>query len=270
MNIGFSTGFLRPDSLEAIVEVCSKADIRLLELWEHDGFFAAVAEPQAVRQRFEEEKITVSSVHAPFPDGALLARADKERYLLGFEKACHNGNIYKASYVVFHPAVFEGEIYLKLEELQSLERTISLWKEAAGIAAASGLRTAFENLPRCRAWPEGLTPMMIADLIKSAGIENSGICLDISHTFALNISEYTYDLLPGLNLLGVHVSDGILGNCKDRHLPPGEGDFDWERFNSVISKYHPSVPLVIEVNSPYLDGALIGKISRFLSGEKSL
>ncbi|MFA7364609.1 MAG: sugar phosphate isomerase/epimerase family protein [Aminobacteriaceae bacterium] len=268
MNIGFSTGFLRPDSMETMVNVCRESKISRVELWEHDGFFAESVDPLVIRQRFDEEGIIVNSVHAPFPDGALLPPSNRELYLLSFEKACSKGKTYGASYVVFHPAVIEGEGYTGTEELHSLEQTLLLWKEVVKIAGRYGLKTAFENLPRCRAWPEGLTPVQISGLLKSGGVENSGICLDISHVFALNISDQIYEILPTLSLLGVHVSDGIKDNCKDRHLPPGEGDFDWERFMGITSGRHASISLIIEVNSPYLDGKLLGKVSRFLSGKR--
>jgi len=268
MNIGFSTGFLRPDSLETVVKICSDSGISRVELWEHDGFFAESVDPLVIRQRFDEEGIVVNSVHAPFPEGALLPPSERERYLLSFEKACSKGKAYGASYVVFHPAVIEGESYSGPEELHSLKQTLLLWKEAAKTAGRYCLKTAFENLPRCRAWPQGLSPVQISGLLRSGGVENSGTCLDISHVFALNISDRIYEILPALNLLGVHVSDGIKDNCKDRHLPPGEGDFDWERFMKIVTGHYASISLIIEVNSPYLDGGLLGKVYRFLSGKK--
>ncbi|TDY53047.1 sugar phosphate isomerase/epimerase [Aminivibrio pyruvatiphilus] len=267
MKIAFSTGFLRPDSLETVVKISNRSGIRVLELWEHDGLFQDVSDPDEVRSRFDEEGIAVNSVHAPFPDGALLPPAERQAFLLRFERVCRKGKVYGASYVVFHPVLIEGDTYQGPEELQSLEQSVLFWKEIARIAGVYGLRTAFENLPRCRAWPEGLTPMMTAGLLKSAGAENAGICLDISHAFALNISEHVCDELPGMSLFGVHVSDGILGNCSDRHLPPGEGDFGWERFLELMGRHHATVPLVIEVRSPYLDEAMLEKVSVFLSGK---
>ncbi len=268
MNIGFSTGFLRPDSLETIVKVCRESKICRVELWEHDGFFAETVDPLMIRHRFDEEGITVNSVHGPFPDGALLPLSDRERYMLDFENACRRGKTYGASYVVFHPAIIEGEGYSGPKEFYSLEQTLLLWKEVVKTAGLYGLKTAFENLPVCSAWPEGLAPVQISGLLESVCVENCGICLDISHAFALNNSDQIYEILPALNLLGVHVSDGIKDNFKDRHLPPGEGDFDWKRFMDIFSGHHASISLIIEVNSPYLDGVLLGKVSRFLSGKR--
>jgi len=268
MNIGFSTGFLRPDSLETVVKICRESGISRVELWEHDGFFAGSVDPLAIRQRFDDEEIVVNSVHAPFPEGALLPPSERERYLLSFKKACSKGKAYGASYVVFHPAVIEGERYSGPEKLHSIDRTLLLWKETAKIAGSFGLKTAFENLPRCSAWPEGLTPVQISDFLKSGSIDNSGICLYISHAFALNISDHIYEILPELDLLGVHVSDGIKDNRKDRHLPPGEGDLDWERFMVIVAGHHASISLIIEVNSPYLDWVLLCKVARFLSGKR--
>jgi sugar phosphate isomerase/epimerase len=271
VKTGFSTGFLRPDSMEKVLKTCAESGIRLVELWEHDGFFAENTDPEAVQGCLASHDISVNSVHAPFPDGALLGLDRHIRYLSLFERVCRKAAVYGASYVVFHPAVVEGELFPEDGDLmRAMPRSVSLWKRLAATASDQGLRLAFENLPCCLAWPEGLSPMRIAGMIQSAEMENTGICLDVSHCFAIDIAHLLYDVLPDLNPIGVHLSDGIYHNRKDRHLPPGEGDFDWEEFLRILLLHHASAALIIEVNTPYLDGALLGKISEFLSEKERL
>ena len=68
----------------------------------------------------------------------------------------------------------------------------------------------------------------------------------------------------GVELLGMHTSDGIRSCAQDRHLPPGEGDTDWPRLFAALKDIGFAGAVVMEVKSPYLGAALLRAIGEFL------
>ena len=211
--------------------------------------------------------VRIRSLHAPFIKDCVLYQKDYINYLKRFEECCRKGCIYNASYIVIHLPVIEGE-QLAIEtnpSFESLKNSLLLWSKMAEEANHYRLKLAFENLPPNEGWPQGCTWKMTYQIVKMLKKNNIGTCLDISHCF---VNKQTSAILTECELadllLGIHVSDGIWDSKRDCHLPPGEGDFLWNTFFSLLHKFEYNGSLVVEVNTPYSDGHLIKKIFCYL------
>jgi sugar phosphate isomerase/epimerase len=266
MELGLSTGFLHVESVEETIALCREAGIHSLELWEQDGFFSSAVNPEEIRDLLHKQQIQVRSLHTPFTRGALCTQTVRDGYLEEFDHCCRKGRLYGASYVVFHPLVMEGEAPESGRFAETAPDSLSLWKEIAQLAKGQGLKVAFENIPAGRGWPQGCTWTTACAITSALAESNTGTCLDISHVFANDESgDILFDLMKKTPPMGIHLSDGIKGTKQDRHFPPGEGDFEWQRFFRVLKNLSYSGQLVLEVNSPYLSGHLLKGIVRFLN-----
>lgn len=268
MKIALSTNFLRPDSVEQLIDVCHAAGVASVEIWGHDGVFAESEDLSESALRLRKANVAVSSLHAPYTIDSLLLPEDREHYLARIESACRKAESLQAGYMVVHPAVLRGEqptVDGRLSD--AMPESFAIWHSVAQRARVRGARVAFENLPGSSGWPNGCRVETVRRISDELGEFDTGVCLDLSHSFA-NQEEPFITSDGAIEPLVVHVSDGIAG--YDRHLPPGEGDHDWDRISNVLCRQGFAGPLVLEVRSPYLNAHLIGSMSEYLQGKLRL
>lgn len=287
MRIAVSTNFVRPETVDQLTALCEESDVRTVEIWGHDGIFGDAEDLTAVAAVLQEKRVSVSSLHAPYTVDSLLAAAERDGYLARFDRAVRKAVQLGARYLVVHPPVVTTDQPLSASLVRMAQTegipsgvdhrlsklmpaSFTVWRQLAARAADGGLRVAFENLPRSAGWPGGCRVAVVRSIAAELHDVGAGVCLDLSHCFANE--ERPFDPLPDrmpeetdapFVPLVIHGSDGIAGS--DRHLPPGEGDYDWDELVAELCRIGFPGPFVLEVRSPYLSGHLVGRMARFVA-----
>ncbi|MGB4338063.1 MAG: sugar phosphate isomerase/epimerase family protein [Bacillota bacterium] len=266
MDIAVSCGAFKDYGPDQLGRLCSESDIRQVELWDDSGYFAAdTVQPVAVARALQEHEVTVKSVHAPFLANSRLDVSDINGYLRRYQLSCEKAAACGAAYVVVHPAVVCDEVPSADAGVLAMKNSVELWRSQTAIARQAGVRAAFENLPPSAGWPSGCVPARVAEIVSGLDDEWAGVCLDISHCYTVTVDPVdAVGDLEGVELLGMHTSDGIRSCAQDRHLPPGEGDTDWPRLFAALKDIGFAGAVVMEVKSPYLGAALLRAIGEFL------
>lgn len=293
MRIAVSTNFVRPDTVDQLTRLCEESGVRTVEIWGHDGIFGDAQDLSSIATALQRKSVSVSSLHAPYTVDSLLAAAERDGYLDRFDLAVRQAVQLGAQYLVVHPPVINTDQSLPVRPEQRggerpgvglslskiMPESFTLWRELAGRAADAGLRVAFENLPQSAGWPGGCRVAIVRSIAAELHDVAAGVCLDLSHCFANG--EQPFAAISGQGSprsqgpqgsersgglfvpLVIHGSDGIAGS--DRHLPPGEGDCDWDELAAQLCQIGFPGPFVLEVRSPYLDGHLIGRMAQFVA-----
>ncbi|NCO38554.1 MAG: hypothetical protein COY42_31235 [Armatimonadetes bacterium CG_4_10_14_0_8_um_filter_66_14] len=204
----------------------------------------------AIKQLTGENRLTVDSVHAPFPEGdRLFSLVESERLesvrqcKLAIEAAAYlEGRI-----VVVH--LIPDGIEDRGTEAEMIGRGRLSVGELAECAADRGVRLALEN---------GQTPAydrVLELLLTEFEGDPVGFCYDSGHE---NVKGTCFGLLEkfGDRLLSVHLHDNL---GSDTHLLPYEGNIDWDRFREAFHGLGYSGSLLLEpdmTNSQFKEPAV--------------
>ncbi len=209
-------------------------------------------------QNLKEEKNTSYTVHAQYLDGNLSDFNEKirggsvEEVYYAIDTAEKLG----ADVVTLHPAL--DPYGLKIEERREIE--LDSYKKIASYAKEKNIKIGLENLAPDLLWiPERAYNLnLLLETVKEINSPNFGITLDIGHA---NTSKENYLEFIEKNherIFHIHAHDN-LGDTKkniekynrpDPHLPPGEGNIDWEKVLEVLKKvnYQNYFMLECEIN----------------------
>ncbi len=243
--VGLSTGcFSRipfVDALEIIrgngfeiVEVCS--------LPEHLDYHDAEAVDRASR-KLQELSMEPYSFHAPFaPDLDITSRdrGQRERALKEIETAARAAAALGVKYFVLHPGPETGEIPSS-ERIERMHNAVSVLNRVEQLCRELGTQLVLENmLPHLFSGP-------VRDLLWLLGALDTarvGICLDTGHAHLSGDLPTVVHKLSG-HLWAVHASDNH--GQGDDHLPPGDGDVDWERLLRHLHRVGYRGSIILEI-----------------------
>lgn len=135
----------------------------------------------------------------------------------------------------------------------SLAQAAAAFGEVCDRAASAGLRVALEYLPIHNP-PDARTAL---ELVERAGRENGGLCLDTWHHFRGDADFEVLGALPSSRVVSVQVNDGTrvpenadyLADTLENRRPPGEGEFELDRFAARLRELGVDTPLSVEVIS---------------------
>lgn len=206
----------------------------------------------AAAMRAKEKKIALPVCHLSFympnpQNKECMAEYQKELFagidaaaLMGIEKA------------VVHPIA----LYSKVVSYGDWVRAnIAFLTPVVEYAREKGIRILIENMPSEREAPDnhlyGSCALNISSLAEKLGM---GVCWDVGHANVSGFkqSEQLKVLAGKLEVLHVHDNDGE----KDSHLPPFDGNVDWEDVAFGLRCCDFSGILDIEVTAWALDGAV--------------
>lgn len=228
MKLGLSTSCFKDNPAEEFIVLYEQTKaFSFLEIWDDDGYFAETRRPTSeVANVFAQRGLGICSVHAPFSN---WLRSTKEEYFASLKDSFTKAKELGASYVVVHPMVSGEERLESNRDLaEAMPQSFALWREAAELAASFDLNIAFENLAVGKQWPEGCPIEVVMELVHALGMPNVGVCLDLSHCFALQQDVIgVIEKYGGDKLFGIHASDGIYADAADQHLLPEQGELDW-------------------------------------------
>jgi sugar phosphate isomerase/epimerase len=178
------------------------------------------------------------TLHGPFMDlspGGVDPKI-KEVTLDRFTKIIKLAFLFKPKTIVFHPGYekwkFDGNVKLWLES------SLQTWKPLVKEVEEMGLVIAIENV-----FEEAPDP--IKALLEKINSPHFRFCFDTGHHHVFSeVPVPTWMELLGKHMVEVHLHD----NHKemDEHLPPGEGDFDFNQFFELISRFKLNPIFTIE------------------------
>jgi len=120
---------------------------------------------------------------------------------------------------------------------RALQRSL---EEIAHAAAQADVRLALELIPNGLSTPESL----IEWIEESAGLETSGVCLDVGHAHVMGDVVESIETLSG-HVITTHLHDNR--RSSDDHLVPFEGSVDWTTTLAGLWKIGYDGRLVFEV-----------------------
>ncbi len=234
-----------------------------------DGSWRSVL--YAASRRAKEKNISLPLCHLSFympdpRDSEKMAKYQSE-LMLGIDAAAFMG-IERA---VTHPIAF----YSKQASYGDWVRAnMAFLAPVVEYAKQKGVRICIENMPSEKEAPDnhlyGSCALNISSLAEKL---SCGICWDAGHA---NVSGYKQSeqlavIGERLEVLHVHDNDGI----RDSHLPPFDGNVDWEDLAFGLRCCSSPIILDVEVTAWALDGdaktrndfgkMILNRVRRFMS-----
>ena len=204
----------------------------------------------AAARRAKEKKIGLPVCHLSFympdPRNAEKMTEYQKELFFGIDAAALMG----ISRAVVHPiAIYQKEIRYG----DWVRANMAFLTPVVEYARGKGVRILIENMKSDREAPDnhlyGSCALNISSLAEKLG---AGVCWDVGHA---NISGFKQseqlEILKGkLEVLHIHDNDGL----RDAHLPPFDGNVDWEDVAFGLRCCGFSGILDIEVTAWALDG----------------
>jgi len=166
------------------------------------------------------------SLHAPFMDlspGAVDSKI-RDVTMERFFHVLSLSEVLKPKVVVFHSGYEKWKYALNIDLW--LEKSLMTWRPINDRAADMGIQIAIENIFEDE-------PLNLKILMEHMDSPNFGICFDTGH-FNLFSKKPLEHWMEALNpyILELHLHDN--DRSSDQHLPPGEGNFDFDTFFRLL------------------------------------
>jgi sugar phosphate isomerase/epimerase len=140
-HLGFSTGNFGHIQPNDISNICQRAGIKRVELWDDYAPLNQVKDVKQLTSTLVQESINVVSIHA-----SCQMLHDPQKYLRHFQDTCARGSMLNVEYIVLHPYLFYDE-EIRGTKLAGIPQTWSIWEQLVVIAQDYGVPIAWENLP---------------------------------------------------------------------------------------------------------------------------
>ena len=192
--------------------------------------------------------VCVNSIHIPLPGAnsdATIEQRKKESQAESIA-AIDLAVRLSAKFVVQHVELNRSNV---LETSEPLSHVIPDLQALADYAQDSGVRVALENVPT-KNGPSmlGDNPIDVMGILSILKSEAVGMCLDVSHCVASGHDPVRIiKELDTTRLISLHVSDNSFNIFKDRHLPVGQGEIDWEKLFYLLDQKEFTGDIVVEV-----------------------
>lgn len=225
-GISFSTGGLYP-----------RLSFEALRLIEGAGYPIAEFMPQCTYEttpEFAKEVkklgVKIDSIHYPLVFFGILYNPYPGMVL---ESKIYTDNLVNMGYemgtqvIVIHPVGTENNI-----DPAVLENLVYLCE----VSEKSGIQVVLENHPR-----GGRTPEELSAAAEIIGYKKMRLMMDVTESWECNVDPL--DFVQKLDLAHLHLSDF---SDKGKHLPPGEGDMQWQDIFTALKRKNYSGSYVIE------------------------
>ena len=234
-------------SLEAIAE----AGFDAVEVWAEgkhlDPRAAGPSEARTARAVCRKLGLRITSLHAPFGEGANIGDFDEQERRRALEvvgEAIRYANLMGAGFVVLHPGTWEGSDDPEAH-VEFRGRVLSSLLELSELAEKLGVRLLVENMvPTGRRFRFGAE---VEDLLwlceRVPGLE---VCFDPGHANIGGGSPASWLEALGRRVRSLHLNDN--DGEADLHLVPGRGGIDWASFKGALEFIGYEGPLLFEVH----------------------
>jgi sugar phosphate isomerase/epimerase len=194
----------------------------------------------AAGKLFEQNSLTIDSVHAPFPEGDRLFSLDeseRQESIRQCQNALDTAAELDGKIVVIHLIQPYG-----IPRGEPRDRMVDQGRRSvetlASRAAARGVRLALENGQKAD------YDQVVESFLKEFNDPAVGFCYDSGHE---NVQGTCFKMLEkhGDRLFTVHIHDN---SGWDSHVLPYEGTIDWEKFRAVFHSLDYSGNLLLETD----------------------
>ena len=182
-----------------------------------------------------------TTIHAPFLDlnpGA-LDPAIREVTQKRFQQVFQAAEQLKPKIIVFHPGY--DELRYGSSRLDWLKNSIDFWREFVPRAKETGTVIAVENIFEKE-------PSTLRGLLEAIDDPSFRHCFDVGHWnmfTTVTLEEWFANL--GQFVVEAHIHDNH--GQTDEHLPPGEGQIDFDLLFDLLKRHAPDAVYTIEAHS---------------------
>lgn len=220
----------------SLIEVCSFP--KHLDCHNHQKVEQAAA-------AMEQMGIEPVSLHAPFADHIDIASSDAKirRHSIGeLKTACETTAALGARYLVLHPGPEKEGRPNATDWYDRAHHAADSLNEIADLCQQNSVYLLLENMLAHLMFGKLCDMMFLLGAINST---NVGTCLDTGHAFLSGDLHTVVHRLSG-HLKMLHAND----NCKqgDDHLPPGDGDINWQPLVHQLRHYQFQGTIILELN----------------------
>lgn len=243
--VGLSTGCFYQTSIFDCLEAVQHSGFGLIEVCSFPAHldYHDLNAVQSARQRIDDLGLEAYSLHAPFADEIDITALDptqrrhsRDEMLRAADAAGHLG----VRYLVIHPGPERGG-FAESERFQRMENAAEVLTEVSRAAEQRQVALVLENmLPH-------LFSGRVRELLWILGaLETTrvGICLDTGHAHLSGDLRTVAHKLSG-HLWMMHASDNH--GKRDDHLPPGDGQVDWQRLLRQMAAIGFSGTIILEI-----------------------
>jgi len=256
--VGLSTGCFYRTSIFDCLEAIRNSGFGLIEVCSFPAHldYHNLDAVRAAKRRIDELGLEPYSMHAPFADEIDITSMDSQgrgRARDELMRAADAAGALNVRYLVIHPGPETGG-FPKQERFHRMENAAGVLNEVSQACRERGAALVLENmLPH-------LFSGRVRDLLWVLGaLETTevGICLDTGHAHLSGDLRTVAHKLSG-HLWMMHATDNH--GQEDEHLPPGDGQIDWQRLLRQMLSIGFRGAIVLEVagqadGEATLDGA---------------
>lgn len=259
--VGLSTGCFYRTSIFDCIEPIRNAGFGLLEICSHPSHldYHDTEAVQAAVKRITQLGLECLSFHAPFADDIDITSIDdgqRGRSRDEMLRASDAAAMLDVRYLVIHPGPERGGLP-EHERLQRMHNAAHVLDDVSNHCRGHGVALVLENmLPH-------LFSGHVRELLWTLGaLETTdvGICLDTGHAHLSGDLRTVAHKLSG-HLWMVHASDNR--GHHDDHLPPGDGDINWQALLEQLAEIDFLGTIMLEIA-----GRDDGDMGRVLEGAR--
>lgn len=226
--IGLSTGCFHHQSIFDCLELIRAGGFSMLEVCfspRHLDYHDRAAVHRASRD-IEQLGMEAYSFHAPFANGLDISSTDQTARRAALDeilRAAEAAAILEVQYLVIHPGPESSVSPPAEERFQRMENTVDTLNRVATRCRSLGIGCVLENKLPHLLFGRTSDILWILDALDNIDV---GACLDTGHAaLSGDLPNLLHKLAGHLKMIHAHDNKGH----GDDHLPPGDGNIDWER-----------------------------------------
>lgn len=243
--VGLSTGCFYQTSIFDCIEQICHSGFGLIEVCSFPAHldYHDLDAVSAARRRIDDLGIEPYSLHAPFADDIDITSLDEGRRRHArdeLSRAADAAGTLGVHYLVIHPGPEKGG-FPEEQRFQRMENAAGVLTEISRACRQRDVGLVLENmLPH-------LFSGRVRELLWILGaLETTqvGICLDTGHAHLSGDLRTVAHKLSG-HLWMMHATDNH--GERDDHLPPGEGQIDWQQLLRQMADSRFSGAIILEI-----------------------
>lgn len=123
---------------------------------------------------------------------------------------------------------------------RKFEAAMTSVEHLRAFAKPLGVTILLENIPN-----ELSTPERLVEFVTKAHFDDVGFCFDSGHAHIMSTVPQAFEVMKE-KICSTHLHDNL--RDRDSHLPPGEGNIDWDECMLLLRSSPRTPPMLLEIN----------------------